>query len=110
MITRKNGIWWLIGSGLFAFAVPPVVSALVAFFVVGSYLLSIQFHPHRNCRNCAGTGRHSGAVWAWGNRMCTSCGGQGRHRRWGAQFFHRDTKVRAEARAGAAGQRRGKLL
>jgi DnaJ-class molecular chaperone len=110
VITRKNAAFWLIGACLFAFAAPPVASVSIGFVAVVSYLLSIQFHPHRNCRNCNGTGRHSGVVWAWANRVCDSCGGQGRHRRWGAQFFHRDTKVRAEARAGAAGQRRGKLL
>jgi hypothetical protein len=110
VITRKNAVLWLIGAGLFAFAAPPVATVLGAFVVVAGYLLSIQLHPHRSCRNCNGTGRNAGSVWAYANRMCGQCGGQGRHRRWGAQFFHRDTKVRAEARAGAAGQRRGKLL
>jgi DnaJ-class molecular chaperone len=110
VITRKNAVLWLIVAGLFAYKAPPVVSLAIGFVAFVGYLLSIQFHPHRNCRSCSGTGRRSGAVWAWGNRMCGLCGGQGRQRRWGAQFFHRNSQVRAEARAGAASQRRGKLL
>jgi hypothetical protein len=110
VITRKNSKWWIIGAVVLVIVVPAIVSVIAAVVVIASYLLSIQFHPHRACRGCNGTGRHSGSVWAYGARMCGSCGGQGRQRRWGAMFLHRDKQVRAEVRAGAAARRRARPL
>lgn len=110
MITRKNALWWIIAAVVFVIIAPVLYSIAIGFVTVISYLISIQLHPQRSCRACGGNGRHFGAVWAYGRRQCVSCAGQGRHRRWGAQFFHADKQVRAEARATESLQRRNKPL
>jgi uncharacterized membrane protein YgcG len=110
MINRKNAFLWLLIAVLVVVLLPAVVWLIAGIAAFVSYWLSIQFHPHRACRACGGSGRHTGSVWAYGSRPCGSCGGQGRHRRWGAQVFHRDQRVRAEARAGEASRRRARPL
>ena len=110
VITRKNALWWAVAAVVAAFVLPPAATIIAVIVLILGYLLSIQFHPHTACRRCGGSGRHAGSVWAYGNRPCGACGGQARHRRWGAQFFHRDKQVRAEARASVATKRRSRPL
>jgi hypothetical protein len=110
VITRKSVRWLLLGAIAYIIIVPPVASVITAIVVFVGYLISLQLHPHRACRSCGGTGRHSGAIWAYGNRPCGSCGSAGRHRRWGTQFFHPSKQVRAEARSTAATRRRARPL
>jgi hypothetical protein len=88
----------------------------LAFVVVGwavivvGYLVSLQLHPHYNCRACRGTGSHSGFLFGWSHRRCNSCGGQGRRRRLGTMMVSRDRQVWAERRQAAAGHRSNKPL
>jgi DnaJ-class molecular chaperone len=110
VISRKNAHWWVLALAGFVFLVPRIAAVITLVVLFIGYLISIQLHPHRSCRACGGTGRHSGYVYGFANRPCGSCGSAGRHRRWGAQFFHPNKQVRAEARSTAAGRRRGKPL
>jgi hypothetical protein len=110
VITRKNALSWVILAGLFVIVAPVEAIVIAGVVVLAGYLVSLQVHPHRNCRSCDGTGRHSGAVWGYANRACGTCGGSPRHRRWGAQYLHASKQVRAEARAQAAGERRARPL
>jgi hypothetical protein len=110
MITRKNIWWWVGGAIAYVLIVPPVGSVISAIVVFVGYIISIQIHPHRLCRACNGTGRHSGSIWAYGNRPCGVCGSAGRHRRWGTQFFYAGKQVRAEARSSTAAKRRARPL
>jgi hypothetical protein len=105
VITRANRLILLAIAVIATLFVPrgdAVIGWAIAFL---GYLVSLWLHPHYNCRRCGGTGRHSGALYAWGNRRCNACGGQGRHRRIGTVIFSPGKQVWAERRQVAAGRR-----
>jgi hypothetical protein len=110
VVTRKNAGWWVIGVAFALIALPVAGKVLTGLLVLVAYLLSLQKHPHRDCRTCGGTGFHRGYVFAFAHRRCAACGGQSRHRRFGNVVLSPGRPTRAERKAAEAGQRRNRPL
>lgn len=76
----------------FLIAHPWIVVALTALGFLIGYLLSLKWHPYRNCRVCAG-GRRRGTIFTKGLRTCGRCAGRGRRLRAGTWIALNITKV-----------------
>ncbi len=65
------------------------MGTLVMLLLLGGagYAVSLRLHPLVNCRVCKGTGRHSGAFFAYSSRLCGRCGGSTRVPRLGVRLF-----------------------
>ena len=110
MITRKNAVWWALAVVFLVLVLPVFGKILTVVVALGAYLVSLQVHPHRDCRKCGGTGFHKGWLFGSAHRRCTACGGQSRHRRAGNVILSPSRPTRAEVRAEAAGRRRNRPL
>lgn len=110
MITRKNAVWWALAVVFLVLVLPLAGKLVVGAGAVVAYLISLQVHPHRECRKCGGTGRHRGWLFGFAQRPCASCAGQSRHRRTGNVILSPGQPRLAERRAEAAGRRRNRPL
>ncbi len=71
------------GSGGGVGGVFYAVFFIAAAIAVIGYVISLRWHPYRNCHSCGGQGRKRGAIYTYTQRTCAACKGSGRQLRFG---------------------------